>query len=88
MRLKSKSFKIALILTLSYFALGNLFGYLMADSSFHNNMLFFGFFPYSFIWFASEMEGWDYYSAIFELVTFIVSFFIFYPIGLLFLKKK
>ena len=46
------------------------------------------FFPYTFVWFAAAWEGWGYMCFIVELITLLISFFVFYPIGLIFLKKE
>ena len=82
---KNKAKQITLSIASFYCLAGNIIGYCI--STLHipsDGLLFYLFIPYTFIWVISAMVGFDWLSFVFEIMAFLLSVVVFFPIGLYF----
>lgn len=83
MKIRLTSIQIALLISSLYFFLGNIVGYFMSVSILNvENILVYIFYPYTVIWGACSMVGWDALAFIFEIILFGIMTLVCYPIGL------
>jgi hypothetical protein len=84
---KNNAKRITLIIAILYFVAGNFVGYFVSVQAIRfDSILSYIFVPYTFNWFLSAFAGGDMLTIIFEVIAFIMSLFIFFPIGLYFSK--
>jgi hypothetical protein len=81
---KNKAKKITLLIASFYCLFGNIIGYILAKSMISDGLLCYSFIPYTFIWGLSSLVGFDWLSFVFEIIAFLLSCAIFFPIGLYF----
>jgi hypothetical protein len=84
---KNKAKRITLMIAVSYFIIGNFVGYFVSIQAIKfDSILSYIFVPYTFNWFLSAFAGGDMLTIVFEVMAFVLSLFIFFPIGLYFSK--
>lgn len=88
-KMKMTAVKITLLIASIYFVIGNIVGYSVYINAISvDNFLVYLFVPYTITWGLSAMVGTDWLSFVFIAIAFVVSFVVFYPIGLYLHKRN
>jgi hypothetical protein len=81
--------QITIFISVIYFILGNIVGYLVSTLTISSDgLLFYLFIPYTFNWILSSIAGFDWLTIVFEIIALLISFAFFFPIGLYFAKPR
>lgn len=81
--------RITLLISIIYLILGNLVGYGIYKGKIDSDgLLSYLFFPYTFTWSLSALMGADWLTYVFIFVAFLLSFAVFFPIGIFLEKNK
>ena len=81
---KNKARKITFIIASSYCLAGNIIGCFLATSMVADGPLFYMFIPYTSIWGLAALVGFDWLSFVFEIIAYLITVAVFFPIGLYF----